>query len=490
MEVRKQVITALLALPWLFPFSYGPSPAVMPWLFACACAALVWWRLAELNAVSVLQGWILAAGLSALIGIVQYAGATHPFAPWIAVTGPGEAFGNLRQRNQFATLTAIGLAALIWHAVVRPPPHGVRNWALVAVAVALAVANAASSSRTGMVQLLLLAAGVWLWGLWRERLVRHLVLAVLLAYAAASVALPSLIGSNPDETGIWARLRHEQVVCNSRLLLWRNVLELIAARPWTGWGWGELDYAHFMNMYSGPRFCELLDNAHDLPLHLAVELGLPVALVLCGSALVLVFRARPWQEPAHIRQAAWMILGLITLHSLLEYPLWYGPFQLAAVLCLWLLWRPVGGDDTSPQGRRNMARAVVTVAALGFIGYAAWDYWRVSQIYIPAEQRLPDYRVNTLDKIRDTRLFANQVNFAEYTLTPLSSSNAQRIHDMGVGLMHYSPEARVVEKLIEASMLIGRNDEAESYMLRYRAAYPAEYARWMARRTGDAPPDR
>ena len=42
---------------------------------------------------------------------------------------------------------------------------------------------------------------------------------------------------------------------------------------------------------------------------------------------------------------AWAVLAVIGLHSLLEYPLWYGPFQIAFGLCLAWLWltgrRPV-----------------------------------------------------------------------------------------------------------------------------------------------------
>mgnify|MGYP002133802168 CR=1 FL=1 len=63
-------------------------------------------------------------------------------------------------------------------------------------------------------------------------------------------------------------------MCASRRVLWANMLNLALQHPWLGWGWGEADLAHFMTAYSGPRFCDLVDNAHDLPLHVAVEFGL------------------------------------------------------------------------------------------------------------------------------------------------------------------------------------------------------------------------
>ena len=53
---------------------------------------------------------------------------------------------------------------------------------------------------------------------------------------------------------------------------------------------------------------------------------------------------------------------------------------------------------------------------------------------------------------------------------------------MAQELLHFSPEARVVEKLIESAELLGLSDEAAAYRLRYRAAFPAAYAQWVKAR--------
>ena len=44
------------------------------------------------------------------------------------------------------------------------------------------------------------------------------------------------------------------------------------------------------------------------------------------------------QDPATV---AWSVLALILMHSLVEYPLWYGPFQMAFGLALGLLMPPL-----------------------------------------------------------------------------------------------------------------------------------------------------
>lgn len=47
----------------------------------------------------------LVVGLiSAALGRLQYDGLTERFAPWVMEPGAGQAYGNLRQRNQVATL--------------------------------------------------------------------------------------------------------------------------------------------------------------------------------------------------------------------------------------------------------------------------------------------------------------------------------------------------------------------------------------------------
>jgi O-antigen ligase len=483
-----------ITLPWLNPFSSGPSPAVLPWLFTLGCFAVFLLlaarvRLAEVAA----SAWLAAALLSAVMGLLQYFGATAMFGSWINSTGVGEAYANLRQRNQFATLTNIGLAALLWWvaqgAAVPVSAQGAARrplgWhsAAVAAAVLLAAGNAASSSRTGLVQLVLLVVLTLIWDGVRRALVWRVLLAAALAYGLALLLLPLWSGLDPLSSGMLGRLQEGDPRCASRLTLWGNVLHLIAQKPWLGWGWGwgELDYAHFITLYPGERFCGILDNAHNLPLHLAVELGVPLALLICGGGLWLVWRARPWRETDATRQLAWSVLAVILLHSLLEYPLWYGPFQVAFGVSVWLLGSRSGRCGAVFGSFRPLAPVVLALVAIVLIavsGYAMWDYHRISQIYLAPALRMEAYRDNTLAKIGDSCLFDPLVHFAELTTTPLTAANAAHVHDLAREMLHFSPESRVAEKLIESATLLGRQDEAVFYLARYRAAFPAQHAQW------------
>lgn len=490
-------LVALIAFPWLNPFASGPSAGFLPWLVAATCAAMVCLYRLKPQPQTIAQAWLLAASISVIIAILQYFGQSQSLSPWINTTALGEAFANLRQRNQFASLTNIGLIALLWFARCAPALKAPSGVLLVLAGALLGLGNAASSSRTGLLQLGLVALLAGVWGGLRQAGPRRVLLAAVSAYAVASFVLPLLIGLGAGSTGILARLQEAGPICASRLTLWSNVLHLIAQKPWFGWGWGELDFAHFITPYAGARFCEILDNAHNLPLHLAVELGIPFAVAVCCIGLWSIWRARPWREQDATRQMAWGVIAVILLHSLLEYPLWYGPFQMALGLCVWMLVatptrRPESAQAKAPSepikpwsDEKNSAKAVTVVQLfaiiiIAIVVYAAWDYHRVSQIYLAPPQRSPAYQTNTLAKIQPSWLFKNQVQFAELTTTPVTAQNADRLHSMAQSLMHFSPEARVVQKLIDSALLLGLGDDAARYTERFSAVYPKEHAAWLA----------
>ena len=491
--------TLVFLIPWLSPFAPGPSSAVVPllvaWFCAAAVAIMVFFKFNVKQLIAaVAWSWLVAGVVSCAFGLLQYFGAAANFSPWINQTGYGEAFANLRQRNQFATLTNISLAALLWLLVTASklkPADGSKLtltffWGLLAAGF-LMLGNAASASRTGLFQLVLVVILCGVWGQWRHGLVRWVLGYAALVYAVAAFALPYLAGLDLSMYGVAARLGQDDG-CGSRLTLWSNVLHLIAQKPWLGWGWGELDYAHFITLYNEPRFCDILDNAHNLPLHLAIELGVPVALLICGGFVWWAMRQKPWAERDRARQMAWAVIAVILLHSMLEYPLWYGPFQMALGLCILLLWRqkqPTEANNSLKKASNwsiaQVLQAQTAIFLIAFIAYAAWDYCRISQIYLEPESRSAAYRDDTLNKIRSSWLFADQVQFAELLITPLSIANAEWTLNTAKQLLHYSPEPRVVEKLIESAVLLGEDEDALAYLARYKAAFPKEHALWAKR---------
>lgn len=495
-------LTALLAsLLWV------PEVIDTAMTFGLLAALVTVWAMAAVGRRIALQSnqllpwvtvaWLTAAGLSSLLGVLQYLDLARELAPWVNQPVRGEAFANLRQRNQFASLTSIGLVTLLaWLAVREPQPVSKCKlwsfswpWLMLNL---LAAGVACSLSRTGVLQWVVVGILGALWA-WRQTPAQKLrqnqlllmALAAPLLLAFWSVSMPMLAAQITGSEGGNVMLRvagqtQDYGMCGSRRVLWSNMLNLATQRPWVGWGWGEADLAHFITVYSGLRFCDLVDNAHDLPLHLAVEFGFPFAVLTIVCGLAWLGRRQPWREASAWRVMGWGVLLVVCLHSLLEYPLWYGPFQMALGLSLGLVWAmPTRHEETghltdedipsmadSPCGlvqtsvQQNMTMVVCSLLFLGCL-YAAWDYNRVAQIYRPAASRDMPYRDNPLGHAKQSWLFRNQADFADLTTRTVTLDNAADTYALALRVMHYSPEARVVQKAIVSAELMGLGDAAD-----------------------------
>jgi O-antigen ligase len=475
------------------------SDATEYWLPACAVmatvalAAMVGARMSSTaEGAAALACGILAAGLiSAILGLIQYYGFADPLVPWTTSPALGQAYGNLRQRNQFATLISMAWVAALWLYAVRPTTKERR--ALMAAALLLLVAAAASTSRTGLLQLLGIV-GVASFIARRERQGWRtkagaasqlrlppplLLLSIVPLYFLVAWTLPQLVGGGSGHGGVESMLQRLKTGApddHGRLILWHNVLTLIGERPWTGWGWGELSFAHYSTLYAGPRFVEILDNAHNLPLHLAVELGIPAAVLMCGGFLWMVLAARPWRErdPTRSWPGACWARSCCTACSSTRSGTGRSSWSSACA------WGAVAGRGRARRGARPRCRSRDCrgrAAAGGRL--RRWDYVRVSQIYLPRDERLPAYEEDTLAKVRGTWLFARQAEFAELTLTAVTPANAAEMHALALRVIHFSPEPRVIVKLIESAELLGLEDEARAQAARFSDAFPREFARWL-----------
>jgi hypothetical protein len=428
-----------------------------------------------MSLATVVQGWVLAALLSSAMGLVQFFGQAELLAPFLHVPGYlGDAMGNLRQRNQLATLLAMGvLAVLVWRALGLSIAHSIWMLAL------LAMGMAATASRTGLLQLVFI-------GLWmllhraapkgREALL--LTALTLGFYALASWLLPQLLQQLSGQATDSAMARMGALGgCGSRQALWANVLHLVAQHPLGGWGWDELRYAHYITEYPSLRFCDMLGNAHNLPLHIAFVWGVPVAVLVCLGVMVWVVRARPWQHKGAGQQLAWGVLGVLALHSLLEYPLWYGPFQVALLLCLWLL-RGRIWQVLQVQGRATGLALVLG----GVLGFVAYDHAQARQIYLPAAQRYGLWRDPALQVAQRAWLFRGSAVFAQVTTTPVQQGNARAMLEASLEALHTSPEPRVIEKLLDSARLLGEDALVEAHKKHFQRVYPQAYLAWAYQR--------
>jgi len=429
--------------------------------------------------LAVASGWLAAALGSAVLGLMQYFDLEDGFFPWVAPTVPGYAIANVHQLNMLATLLAVGLLCVAWLLVKRHLMWVHATW----MSGLLLIALAATSSRTGMVHLAAISCMLLYWYPRHWRRISLILAAGWALYILMASSLPHLVWLTRGiliDRHLLGRFG-EDVGCQSRLILWGNMIELISLKPWTGWGAGELLYAHYITDYSGPRFCYKLSNAHSLPLHLAVTMGIPLATLVCVLFLVALFKLRPWRATDAQERMNWGVLALIGLHSLLEFPLWFGVFQLMAGLAVWQIYlsrRAYRGDTLAHAGLPAGQRWFVATVLVAGLSYVAWDYHKVSQLYLPVRLRMQSFLDDTLNKSRDTVFFKEHVLIAQVVFTDPTPDNAELVLAGALTSLHVAPDSRLIRRVLEAAALLGRDDLVALHEARYKAAWPRLYREW------------
>jgi O-antigen ligase len=341
-------------------------------------------------------GLLVAGLLSSAIGIVQVFAPTWPDGDWIARTYiVGRAVGNMRQPNHLSSLLVWAVIAAVWLGEAGV----IKRWASTALTLLFIFVIVLSASRTGTVSVGLLAV----WAVLDRRLsrpARALLLLAPVAYAVFWLGTSAWADYSHHVFGGETRFSTKGDISSSRWGIWSNTLALIRMHPWAGVGFGEFNFAWTLTPFPG-RPVAFFDHTHNLVLQLAVELGLPLAALVLGllgwalfAALQKALRARDDADPrqAPLRRAAFMMVLLILLHSLLEYPLWYAYFLLPTAFAFGLCLGDAGEapSDGAPAaaGRTRPLLLASMLLMLGGVLSVA-DYSRVVVIFSPADNAPP-----------------------------------------------------------------------------------------------------
>lgn len=408
----------------------GPLPVGLGWMgggltLAAACAVHAGWRTAGQGVASrglaaAFFAALLAAGVvGAVIGLLQV------FAPGLTdgqllarPSAPGRAVGNLRQPNHLSSLLIMASAAAVWLGASRRAPARAML-ALLALFVAGVVLTA---SRTGMVAVGLLA----LWGLIDRQLPGRWRLALLACPLLYAATWAGMWWWSSLDTGVAfaakARLNDGSDISSSRFAIWSNTVSLIADHPWWGVGYGGFNAAWTFTPFPD-RPTAFFDHAHNLPLHWAVELGLPLAALLCVLSLVawgqLVWPLRGRQRPdwPPTVGACALIVSALGVHSMLEYPLWYSHFLLPVAFAFGLglaaaATEGAAASEPGPARRSTWLRLSGVAIAMAAV-WCSVDYRLAADVYAPIDPRVP--LAERIDTSQEQPWWGHQADYAEVT---------------------------------------------------------------------------
>jgi len=452
-------------LPWSLALSAVGTLAATA-LLVLIGAALTRAGLAAVAFHALCVALLVAGVLGASIGLIQVFMPQWADGEVIAQISGGRAGGNLRQPNHLSSLLLWSIVALVWLA----ERGRVGQFAGPALGALLLSGVVLSASRTGMLGVLLLGA----WGLLDRRLSRRaraLLIASPLVFALLWIGLAAWAHQAHHAFGGDAQLAKGDI-SSSRFAIWSNTLSLIARQPWLGVGWGEFNFAWSLTPFPD-RPVAFFDHTHNLPLQFAVELGVPLALLvlaLLGWALWRALRAgAQCADPVQgltLRAASVMVL-MMAVHSQLEYPLWYAHFLLPTAfmfgLCLGVGHSPSGAmPPGSPESRRT--RPLWIGAALLLLGgfAALYDYSRVVVIFAPRANAAP--LAERIAAGQRSWLFSHHADYAAVT-TPDHVADPKRAF---ARVPHYLLDSRLMMAWTRALAEDGQTDAARHVAQRLR----------------------
>ncbi|MBH9551825.1 PglL family O-oligosaccharyltransferase [Inhella gelatinilytica] len=426
-------------------------------------------------------GLVIAGGAGVVIGAIQVYAPQWVDGIWIARSGyEGRAVGNLRQPNHLATWLLWAAVGWVW--------WGVRaRWSAPKVAAGLALFTAGvvlTASRTGLylgVPLLLL------WGLFDRQLPRgaRWALAATPLYAlGAWLLFHGLSAAGLGAFGAEIRLDEEGAGSPSRIKILLNTWTLLQTHPWTGVGWGEFNRAWTLSVFPD-RPIAFFDHSHNLPLQLLVELGWPLGLLVLGLlawGLLLAVRAagRAQGEGAVDRRAPLMVILIVGVHSMLEYPLWYLYFLLPTAFAWGLCVTPTEHSFGPTSSGGAALRKGLGLALLLGSAFALWEYQQVAAIYAPAEDgRSLRERIQAGQR---TRLFSAQADYAAAT-TLVSDEGALQAAQRTA---HHFIDARLLMAWAKQLHARGEADPARYLVARLREFRSREGSAWLSECETDA----
>ncbi|WP_374602867.1 Wzy polymerase domain-containing protein [Niveibacterium sp.] len=323
---------------WVAPLACAAAvfsdPGAFSWFAYLALGALAVTLASELDAdgVAVVAAGLLIGGLGqSLVGLLQLLGLE--LGGLITPLTRKAVYGNIGQANHFCDLIWLGLSAAVYLRVCRRLSIA----AFLPVVTFLSLGSAASASRGAWLYIGAFAVIAGIVGVQRPRNDRPLVFALTIVVLVSVLAqLASALGMFDTFGLVSAASRVGESGSNGqRLHDWTVAWQAIKESPWRGHGFGSFYRLSVEAAIHGSEkpFPMLAEHAHNLPLHLAAEVGLPAVVLFLGAFLI--WGAGLLRMPVSNERAFGLCgLSVIGFHSLVEYPLWYAYFIVPAGLLI------------------------------------------------------------------------------------------------------------------------------------------------------------
>jgi O-antigen ligase len=409
---------------------------------------------------------------------------------WMAVVSDdaqlrARPFANLAQANHAATYLALALFSVLYlQARFRR--------AALAAACLLAIASglAMTGSRMGMAFAALGIVALFAPTALRPAQVLErssAAAAVLAGYAVGLVAV-RLVAGELDTVA-----RFTQDTLPIRFELWRQAWQISLQHPLLGIGVGQFAAGQYWVARAGP-YTYPATHCHNLVLQLASEFGWPAAIASSAAAIWWASRQLRARLATPGTALTWVLLAVLAIHSLLEYPLWHLYFAIPASL-LFALGEPELRGAWVVDLRRILPAA--GLAMLVMVGAFHLEYDAVAAAGGPYWLEALHIRHRTQDDamavlaVDNSPLFQPEVDRLLVDLKRPPGDPANGPVDRSARLLRLLPAPEVISQYVVQLARAGRIDEAIAHAARLRVFAGArydDYRDWILDQTRDLGP--
>ena len=290
--------------------------------------------------------------------------------PWVDSlewASPLRPYANYAQANSAALALCFALAA-VWYLSVT---GSVRLIVAGVVAVLLLWGLALTQSRIGWIILPLFIPLVWTGRDNSAHISRVALVVLFLLFVAFVMVVPTflhMIG------GVSESVADRAGQTSVRLVLWQQALAMSAGHPWFGVGWYQFGPNQVL-ISRAFQPTEYSDYAHNIVLNFAAEIGWPLTLIFLAVVIWWICRCCFGQWKIVQVRFISLVFVAIGVHSMVEFPLWYGLVLIPFGLMVGALHVQKLGYQAVQIGRAWIVG--VTVLAIGLVGVITWDYNRV-----------------------------------------------------------------------------------------------------------------
>jgi O-antigen ligase len=404
-------------------------------------------KLAVILAFSLLIG----TELNALIGVLQHYKWHTPLDAVVVMQVSSGIYGNLAQANHFANYIALGLISL----GLLFQQRKIKSGYVILLSIPLLFALTLSGSRSSWLYLPLMICLAW----WSARgdptlrpLLRYSVLLIIgFGLMHLAVQMSFMSGGDGDTNTVQRLLASNgggDTRGSIRLYLWHEAWLIFRESPWLGAGFGQFAWHHFqlVPLLKPSNISGLYNNAHNLIFQLAAETGIAGLLALFASMGVWFYGLRR-VRPSAAHWWGYSVLGVLAIHSLLEYPLWYAYFVAIAATLLGVF------DETRYRLElRNIGRlSLILILVLGLFSLLQLrsNYHRLKDTLaiFSASANVSEAFQRTRDGLIAVHGGALLSPYAELYIFLDSEVNADHIKQklaLGANVMRFMPIATVI----------------------------------------------